>query len=90
MRLLAVVKNPASIARDLAAAGKLTDVPSRAPGRGPRDLVPPGGFRCVRHRTEERLLPRYRCSGGTRPHTRLSLATPNGTRHEKSKKGRNE
>ena len=35
MRLLAVVKNPASITRYLAAAGELTDVPSRAPGRGP-------------------------------------------------------
>ena len=35
MRLLAVVKNPAGIARYLAAAGELTDVPSRAPGRGP-------------------------------------------------------
>ena len=35
MRLLAVVKNPASIARHLAAAGELTDVPSRSPGRGP-------------------------------------------------------
>ena len=35
MRLLAVVKNPVSIARYLAAAGELTDVPSRAPGRGP-------------------------------------------------------
>ena len=35
MRLLAVVKNPLSIARYLAAAGGLTDVPSRAPGHGP-------------------------------------------------------
>ena len=35
MRLLAVVKNPVSIARYLAAAGEPTDVPSRAPGRGP-------------------------------------------------------
>ena len=35
MRLLAVVKNPVSIARYLAAAGELTDVPSRTPGRGP-------------------------------------------------------
>lgn len=35
MRLLAVVKNPLSIARYLAAAGELTDVPSRAPGRPP-------------------------------------------------------
>ncbi|MBK5256569.1 MAG: hypothetical protein JJE39_11090 [Vicinamibacteria bacterium] len=30
-----MVKNPVSIARYLAAAGELTDVPSRAPGRGP-------------------------------------------------------
>ena len=35
MRLLAVVKNPLSIARYLTAAGELTDVPSRAPSRGP-------------------------------------------------------
>ena len=35
MKLLAVVKNPLSIARYLAAAGELTDVPSRSPGRGP-------------------------------------------------------
>ena len=33
--LLAVVKNPVGIARYLAAAGELTDVPSRSPGRGP-------------------------------------------------------
>lgn len=30
-----MVKNPVSIARYLAAVGELTDVPSRAPGRGP-------------------------------------------------------
>jgi hypothetical protein len=35
MRLLAVVKNPVSIARYLTRAGELTEVPSRAPGRGP-------------------------------------------------------
>ena len=35
MKLLAEVKNPVSIARYPAAAGELTDVPSRAPGRGP-------------------------------------------------------
>ncbi len=35
MKLLAGVKNPISIARYLAAAGELTDVPSRSPGRGP-------------------------------------------------------
>ena len=35
MKLLAVVKKPAGIARYLAAAGELTDVPRRAPGRGP-------------------------------------------------------
>jgi hypothetical protein len=35
MRLLAVVKNPAGIARYLAGVGQLTDVPSRAPGRDP-------------------------------------------------------
>ena len=35
MKLLAVVRNPASIARYLASAGELTDVPSRAPARGP-------------------------------------------------------
>jgi hypothetical protein len=35
MRLLAVVKNPAGIARYLAAAGELTDVPGRSPPRVP-------------------------------------------------------
>jgi hypothetical protein len=35
LRLLAVVKNPMSIARYLAAAGEQTEVPSRAPGHGP-------------------------------------------------------
>ena len=35
MKLLAVVKNPLSITRDLAAAGELTEVPGRSPGRGP-------------------------------------------------------
>ncbi len=35
MRLLAVVKNPASIARYLAAAGELTEVPGRSPPRAP-------------------------------------------------------
>jgi hypothetical protein len=38
MRLLAVVKNPAGIARYLAAPGELTDVPGRLPPR-----VPPYG-----------------------------------------------
>ena len=35
MKLLAVVKNPASIARYLAAAGELIEAPGRSPGRGP-------------------------------------------------------
>ena len=35
MKLLAMVKNPASIARYLAAAGEPTEVPRRSPGRGP-------------------------------------------------------
>ena len=35
MRLIAVVKNPASIARYLAAAGELTKVPGRSPPRAP-------------------------------------------------------
>ena len=35
MRLLAVVKNPLSIARYLAAAGELTEAPSRSPPRAP-------------------------------------------------------
>ena len=35
MRLLAVVKNPAGIARYLAAVGELTDVPGRSPPRAP-------------------------------------------------------
>ena len=35
MKLLALVKEPASIARQLAAAGEQTEVPRRSPGRGP-------------------------------------------------------
>ena len=35
MKLLAMVKEPASIVRYLSAAGEPTDVPSRSPGRGP-------------------------------------------------------
>ena len=35
MRLLAVIKEPANIARYLAAAGETTEVPRRSPGRGP-------------------------------------------------------
>ena len=35
MRLLALVKNPVSIARYLAASGELTEVPSRSPPRAP-------------------------------------------------------
>ena len=35
MRLLAVVKNPVSIARYLTATGELTDVPDRSPPRTP-------------------------------------------------------
>jgi hypothetical protein len=35
MRLLALVKEPASIARYLAAVGESTEVPQRSPGRGP-------------------------------------------------------
>jgi hypothetical protein len=35
MKLLALVKDPASIARTLAAAGEATEVPQRSPGRGP-------------------------------------------------------
>jgi hypothetical protein len=35
MKLLALVKGPASIARTLAAAGEATEVPRRSPGRGP-------------------------------------------------------
>jgi hypothetical protein len=35
MRLLAVVKNPASIARYLATAGEPADVPGRSPPRAP-------------------------------------------------------
>ncbi len=35
MKLLAVVKNPLSIARYLAAAGELTEVPGRSPPRSP-------------------------------------------------------
>jgi len=35
MKLLAIVKDPTSIARYLAATGEPTDVPRRSPGRGP-------------------------------------------------------
>lgn len=35
MRLLALVKDPASIARHLATVGEATEVPQRSPGRGP-------------------------------------------------------
>ena len=35
MKLLAMVKEPASIVRYLAAAGEPTEVPRRSPGRGP-------------------------------------------------------
>ena len=35
MRLLAVVRNPLSIARYLAAVGELTEVPGRSPPRAP-------------------------------------------------------
>ncbi len=35
MRLIAVVKNPMNIARYLAAAGELTEVPGRSPPRAP-------------------------------------------------------
>jgi hypothetical protein len=35
MRLLAVIQEPASIARYLAAVGEATEVPRRSPGRGP-------------------------------------------------------
>ena len=35
MRLLAVIKEPASIARYLAAMGEAGEVPRRSPGRGP-------------------------------------------------------
>jgi len=35
MKLLALVKDPASIARCLATAGEATEVPRRSPGRGP-------------------------------------------------------
>ena len=35
MKLLALVKSPASIARYLATVGEATEVPRRSPGRGP-------------------------------------------------------
>ena len=35
MRLLGLVKNPASIARTLATVGEEPEVPQRSPGRGP-------------------------------------------------------
>jgi hypothetical protein len=35
MKLLALVKGPASISRYLATVGEATEVPRRSPGRGP-------------------------------------------------------
>jgi len=35
MKLLGLVKSPASISRTLAAVGEATEVPRRSPGRGP-------------------------------------------------------
>jgi len=35
MKLLGLVKNPASIARTLATVGEEPEVPQRSPGRGP-------------------------------------------------------
>ena len=35
MKLLALAKNPAIIARYLATVGEATEVPQRSPGRGP-------------------------------------------------------
>jgi hypothetical protein len=35
MKLLALVKDPASIARYLATVGEAAEVPQRSPGRGP-------------------------------------------------------
>jgi uncharacterized protein YbaR (Trm112 family) len=35
MRLLAMVEDPANVARYLAAVGEATEVPPRSPGRGP-------------------------------------------------------
>ena len=41
MKLLAMVKEPASIVRYLATAGEPTEVPSRSPGRGPPYMEEP-------------------------------------------------
>ena len=35
MRLLAMVEEPANVARTLVAVGEATEVPPRSPGRGP-------------------------------------------------------
>jgi hypothetical protein len=35
LRLLAMVEDPANVARYLAAVGEATEVPPRSPGRGP-------------------------------------------------------
>jgi hypothetical protein len=35
MRLLAVIKEPANVARYLAGVGEATELPRRSPGRGP-------------------------------------------------------
>ena len=42
MKLLALVKEPASIARYLAAVGEATEVPRRSPGPWPAVLEEPG------------------------------------------------
>jgi hypothetical protein len=46
MKLIAVIKNPASIARYLVAVDEPTEVPRRSPGRGP----PYGKSRVLRRR----------------------------------------
>jgi hypothetical protein len=41
MRLLAMVEDPANVARFLAAVGEATEVPRRSPGRHPPELEKP-------------------------------------------------
>ena len=55
MKLLALVKGPASIARYLATVGEATEVPQRSPGRGPpywKSRVLPSRLSVTRTRAE--------------------------------------
>ena len=74
MRLLAVIKEPASIARTLAAVGEASEVPRRSPGRGVLEEpgAPPAG---ARRRAGLRQPRRRDRRGGL-----AALAVPQGPR----------